>query len=191
MSTALMERPLSTRLKLIVVVMGIAVYGLVVFSDYITTEEISLSIFYLLPIGLMFWFIHPAAGGIMAILSALVWPVIHLFGWGGYPETDIPFWDAFVKLGFYVVFLIALSRIRKGIQKEKQINEELTHALREVKQLSGLLPICASCKKIRDDKGYWTILEAYIQDHSKAQFSHGICPDCVKKLYPEMDHSGP
>jgi hypothetical protein len=49
--------------------------------------------------------------------------------------------------------------------------------------LSGLIPICASCKKIRDDKGYWNQLETFIQQHSKAEFSHGICPDCMKKLY--------
>jgi hypothetical protein len=63
---------------------------------------------------------------------------------------------------------------------------ELQEALTMVKLLSGLLPICASCKKIRDDKGYWTQIESYIRDHSEAEFSHGICPDCLKKLYPEI-----
>jgi hypothetical protein len=56
----------------------------------------------------------------------------------------------------------------------------------QVKILSGLLPICASCKNIRDDKGYWNGLESYITDHSEAAFSHGICPECSKKLYPEI-----
>ncbi|GAB4547249.1 MAG: hypothetical protein Kow0063_41880 [Anaerolineae bacterium] len=51
--------------------------------------------------------------------------------------------------------------------------------------LSGLLPICASCKKIRDDEGYWHSVEVYIRDHSEADFSHGICPDCMQKLYPD------
>lgn len=63
---------------------------------------------------------------------------------------------------------------------------ELTEALSKVKKLSGMLPICASCKKIRDDKGYWNQIESYIGDHSEAEFSHGICPDCAKKLYPEF-----
>jgi len=65
-------------------------------------------------------------------------------------------------------------------------NAELQKALDEVKTLSGFIPICASCKNIRDDKGYWNQLEAYIQEHSDAKFSHGICPDCAKKLYPEI-----
>ncbi|GLH72290.1 hypothetical protein GETHLI_07920 [Geothrix limicola] len=63
-------------------------------------------------------------------------------------------------------------------------NAELTDALGRVKQLSGLLPICASCKKIRDDKGYWNQLEHYISEHSEVGFSHGICPDCIGTLYP-------
>ena len=58
--------------------------------------------------------------------------------------------------------------------------------VKEVKTLSGLLPICASCKNIRDDKGYWAQMEVYISDHSGAIFSHGICPDCAEKLYPEI-----
>jgi hypothetical protein len=55
-----------------------------------------------------------------------------------------------------------------------------------VKQLSGLLPICASCKKIRDDRGYWNQLEHYISDHSEADFTHGICPDCAEVMFPEV-----
>ena len=60
--------------------------------------------------------------------------------------------------------------------------KELRAALALVKQLSGLLPICASCKKIRDDKGYWQQIEAYIRDHSDAEFTHGMCPQCAKRL---------
>ena len=61
---------------------------------------------------------------------------------------------------------------------------ELTEALDKVKMLSGFLPICASCKKIRDDKGYWKQIEEYIREHSEAEFSHGICPECKDSLYP-------
>jgi hypothetical protein len=64
--------------------------------------------------------------------------------------------------------------------------EELEQALAEVKQLSGMLPICSHCKKIRDDQGYWKQLEEFISKHSDAQFSHGICPECLKLHYPEV-----
>ena len=61
---------------------------------------------------------------------------------------------------------------------------QLQDSLAKVKTLSGFLPICASCKNVRNDKGYWTQIEAYISDNSEAEFTHSICPDCMKKLYP-------
>lgn len=76
---------------------------------------------------------------------------------------------------------------RRQVENERErLISELQKALSEVKKLSGLLPICASCKNIRDDKGYWKQIESYISDRSEAEFSHGICPDCAKKLYPEF-----
>ncbi|MDG4476906.1 hypothetical protein [Thiovibrio frasassiensis] len=76
---------------------------------------------------------------------------------------------------------------RKQTEMEKeQLIAQLQQAMQEVKVLSGFLPICASCKKIRDDTGYWRQIEEYISKHSNALFSHGICPDCTKKLYPEF-----
>lgn len=76
---------------------------------------------------------------------------------------------------------------RKHAEEERErLIGQLQDALAEVKTLSGLLPLCASCKRIRDDKGYWQQIEAYIRDHSEAEFSHSVCPDCAKKLYPEV-----
>jgi len=69
-------------------------------------------------------------------------------------------------------------------------NRELENALSEVKTLRGLLPICASCKNIRDDKGYWNRIESYIGKHAEVQFSHGLCPDCAQKLYPDLFEEG-
>ncbi|NCA83393.1 MAG: hypothetical protein EOM72_11730 [Opitutae bacterium] len=71
-----------------------------------------------------------------------------------------------------------------ALEQETRLLQE---ALANVKVLRGLLPICASCKKIRDDKGYWNQLEGYIQENSDAEFSHGLCPDCVQTLYPDLD----
>ncbi|MBU1053948.1 MAG: PAS domain-containing protein [Proteobacteria bacterium] len=78
------------------------------------------------------------------------------------------------------------ERKRTEEQKDRLVSD-LQKALSEVKTLQGLIPICASCKKIRDDKGYWNQIESYIQDRSDAEFSHAICPECAKKLYPDMD----
>ncbi|MDY6954350.1 MAG: PAS domain-containing protein [Thermodesulfobacteriota bacterium] len=82
-------------------------------------------------------------------------------------------------------FLDITERKRAEEERERLILE-LQEALAKVKTLSGLLPICASCKKIRDDKGYWQQIEEYIQEHSDAEFSHSVCPECAKRLYPEI-----
>lgn len=72
-------------------------------------------------------------------------------------------------------------------QERERLIEKLQAAIIKARTLSGLLPICAACKKIRDDKGYWKRIEAFISEHSEAEFSHGICPDCARKLYPDLD----
>ena len=72
-------------------------------------------------------------------------------------------------------------------QKLNAVIEQLQQALNEVKILRGFLPICASCKKIKDDQGYLNQIEAYISSRTEAEFSHGICPDCARKLYPNLD----
>ncbi len=75
---------------------------------------------------------------------------------------------------------------RKNLEREREkLIADLREALANIKTLRGMLPICAACKKIRDDQGYWNQIESYIRDHSEAEFSHSICPDCAKKLYPE------
>lgn len=76
---------------------------------------------------------------------------------------------------------------RKLVEKDRErLIRELQDALSEIKTLSGLIPICASCRRVRDDKGYWSQIEAYIRDHSEVDFSHGLCPDCAKNYYAEL-----
>ena len=78
-----------------------------------------------------------------------------------------------------------LLNARKPKRKKKNLIVELKSALGEIKTLSRMLPICASCQKIRDDEGYWNKVADYISAHSTIEFSHGICPECAKKLYPK------
>lgn len=100
----------------------------------------------------------------------------------------------FLILVFYIYFLLATNKIyndywssitSNALLEQKTI--ELNKRIEEIKTLSGLLPICANCKKIRDDKGFWSQIEIYIRDHSEAEFTHGICPQCAKKLYPDIN----
>jgi FixJ family two-component response regulator len=76
---------------------------------------------------------------------------------------------------------------RKRAQEEReQLIDRLQEALANIKVLRGMLPICASCKKIRDDSGYWNQIESYIRAHADVEFSHGLCPDCTGRLYPDL-----
>ena len=96
-----------------------------------------------------------------------------------------PAWDE--ELGRIVRIYAAAQDITARRQAEAERESlilELQGALAQVRTLRGLLPICASCKRIRDDQGYWTAVEVYILEHSDAEFSHGLCPDCARKLYP-------
>ena len=99
-------------------------------------------------------------------------------------ELSISSWQVRGKI--YYTGIIRDSSQRKQIEAERnQLIKSLQDSLAKIKTLSGMLPICASCKNVRDDKGYWNQIETYIHNHSEAQFTHGICPECAKKLYPD------
>lgn len=101
--------------------------------------------------------------------------------------------DAKMATGFGELAAIALQHSRHLDERKQTENqrehmiEELKNALAEVKKLSGLLPICSICKRIRDDQGYWNQIEAYIQKNSEAEFSHSICKECAEKYYPDIN----
>ncbi len=73
------------------------------------------------------------------------------------------------------------------ITERKKVEEELKNALNDVRTLRGIVPICSHCKKIRDDQGYWNQVDIYVRDHTEAEFSHGICPNCLETFYPEFE----
>jgi len=100
--------------------------------------------------------------------------------------------DELIPVAIFLVCAISIFSIRRwnevrAVKNELlRKNKDLQKALDEIKRLRGILPICMECKKIRDDAGYWHPVELYIRDHSEAEFTHGICPDCMRKLYPDM-----
>lgn len=104
--------------------------------------------------------------------------VPYLFTGFKYTQEDV---DFLIGVG------IDISERVKVEQEKAKLIKKLEETLSELKTLSGLLPICASCKKIRDDKGYWNQIDSYIQEHSDATFSHSMCPQCSDKLYGDKD----
>jgi PAS domain S-box-containing protein len=100
-------------------------------------------------------------------------------------ELSLAAWRAAGEV-FFTLIVRDITERKRSEEEREQLILELQDALTQVKTLSGLLPICASCKKIRDDEGYWNQIETYIQEHSEAEFTHGICDECAKKLYPDI-----
>jgi PAS domain-containing protein len=96
-----------------------------------------------------------------------------------------PILDAAGELTHIIECGMDISTRRQAELERQAVLERLERALEQVKQLSGLLPICASCKQIRDPAGAWKQLEVYIRDHSEAEFSHTLCPACAERLYPK------
>jgi PAS domain S-box-containing protein len=101
-------------------------------------------------------------------------------------ELSIGTWQA-IEGTFYSGIIRDITERKRAEEERERLIRELQEAMAEIKVLDGLLPICATCKKIRDDKGYWKQLEDYISDHSKATFTHGICADCARKIHPDWD----
>jgi len=113
-------------------------------------------------------------------------------GWETNPPRITYYRVVAMAVGLVILSLLFIQQREMNSRKKaeegrKELIKELKGALSEVKQLSGLLPICSNCKKIRDDKGYWNQIESYIQERSDAEFSHSICKECAKKLYPDLD----
>lgn len=136
------------------------------------------------------WSDSPTAhAGIFAYLGyPIFWPDGEVFGticavdirenrWGPHAEKLLRTFKEAIEA--HLVLVIALDELNDK-------NEELNRCIGEVKMLQGLLPICTYCKKIRDENGCWNHIETYIRDHSGADFSHSICPDCGKRLYPDL-----
>ncbi len=91
---------------------------------------------------------------------------------------------------FAVLTVFMNRRTRQLRQRQEELQQAVAEAQASVKTLRGMIPICASCKSIRDDRGAWTMMEAYVQRHSEAEFSHGMCPACAKRLFPDIHTTG-
>jgi hypothetical protein len=152
----------------------------------LTHLALSLSVFYLIPIALVVWYVGRTAGIVVAGLCAIVWLLVDIFSDMSLPTTFLPYWQAVMRLAFFLIVVFLLDARQRAVRDRDRLIEELLVALGNVKTLRGLLPICASCKKVRDDKGYWSQIEKYVREHSEAAFSHSLCPECEKKLYPDM-----
>jgi len=162
------------------------------FIDYYTGWELGFFVFYFFPILFCAWYTNFAVAAALSVFAAFVWFLADFSLPHHYSSIAYAFWNGFIRLFAFSLIAYFASKTRILLIHEQKVSADLRDAMGQIRSLKGLLPICASCKKIRNDKGYWEQIEGYIRDHSDAEFTHGLCEECARKLYPEaFKGSGP
>lgn len=156
--------------------------ALIGWLDYITGSELSFFIFYFLPITLVAWFISRGPAMLVACLCTSEWFLVEQLTVSHGSGLGFHVWNASIRGFTFLLIAILIARIRGALETEQRLNAVLTAQLQQVQ---GLLPICAWCKRIRNDHGYWEQVEEYFRNSTGIEFTHGICPECRKKFHSE------
>jgi hypothetical protein len=150
---------------------------------------VAVGILYIVPVLLSMWAPDRLSTFVLAAVASLL--IVAGYLWSP-PGPSV--WQSVINraLSLLAVWVTAVLIVQRRIleQRREKAVQARARALDEVKVLRGFLPICSNCKRIRDDDGYWKQVEAYIADHSEAQFSHSICTECAMKLYPDLYADG-
>ena len=144
--------------------------------DFFTGKHIEFPIVYALPVGMAAWGLKKSSAILLSALLPLARMAFHI-PWHETQSLNIVLINYPIIMAALLLYAFLIARVSRQ-----------THELeKEVNQLEGILPICASCKRIRNESGVYEQLERYITSHSQASFSHGLCPECAKKLYPDFN----
>ncbi len=154
--------------------------------DRLTGVELGFFIFYLIPISILAWHIGRFSAVLMSAASGLIWAWANLEMLQQYSSPFFGFWHAFIRFLSFLAMAVSLSRIKADLDRQMKLNADLSKALAEVKELKGLLAICSSCRRVRDDQGHWQPVEAYLHTHTDVEVSRSLCPECAQKLYPHL-----
>jgi hypothetical protein len=157
--------------------------------DYVTGHGVVLTLLYLIPISVATWVVHPRLGVVLSFTAATISSGLTLTAWlaGQTPlRLQAHLWNSLFEFVLFLGFTLTLSELRAHLGEERRAKREAEEALAMVKKLTSLLPMCASCKKVRDDAGIWEPFDAYLLHHTDTQVTHGLCPGCLIELYPEQ-----
>ena len=153
--------------------------------DWISGQELGLFVFFFIPVTMAAWQLGILGTVAASIFCATIWYAADFFDYHNYSSNFIAFWNTMIRLVAFVTVGWAFSQIRGLLQSEKQKGDTLRQTMAELKLLKGFLPICAQCKRIRDEGGRWQVLETYISSRTDAAFTHGLCPDCAREILAE------
>lgn len=155
--------------------------------DWQSGYELQFFVFYFLPVAAVASSCGSARTWLIVGLSSITWFMADWTSGHQYSCILYPIWNTAIRVVSFSILAYTILRITALLERERKISADLQKALAEVKTLKGLLPVCAWCKKIRNDKGYWLQLEEYIEKNSDAQFTHGVCQACADKI---LKHNG-
>ena len=153
--------------------------------DWLTGYELDFFVFYFIPVSVGAWFVGLGFSVVLSVFSALVWYAADMLAGHVYSTSANAVWNTIVLLAGLLAMGWFVSRMRLAHEGERNAAAALRQALSEVKVLEAVLPICAQCKKIRNEQGEWQRLESYMGQHTNSQFSHGYCPECARKVLEE------
>jgi hypothetical protein len=171
--------------------LALIILGAIGWFDYATGPDLHVFAFYFLPVWLIAWHVGLRSGAYMALLAAGTWFMADHASGHFYSSPGIVGWNALMEFAACIVVAGIASVVRTQLSAQEKLNAELFATMAEIKRLEGLLPICSACKQIRNERGEWELMEKYITTHSEAQFSHSVCPECARKLYPQyLDEPG-
>jgi hypothetical protein len=167
------------------IIAGLLLTMVIGYIDYVTGYEFRMELFYLLPISYVTWFVGQRVGILFSMLSIITIVYSDIMAGKKYTSFTIEFWNMAIYFVFYVMVTLLL-KLRISLQQRENLIEELDSALRQNDELIGMLPVCASCKKFRDDGEYRQKVESYIGKFTKAELSRSLCKECATKLYPGL-----
>jgi hypothetical protein len=153
--------------------------------DWRTGYELSLFVFYFVPVSISAWHLGFVGAISLSLLSAGVWFGADILTGHTYTTSVYAVWNTLVRLVSFLAIGWSAARIKLLLDRERTATVSLRRSLSEIKVLETFLPICAQCKKIRNQEGRWQQLEVYIGQHSNTQFSHSYCPECARKIISE------
>jgi len=181
--------PPNPRIQFLSILASLALWGRLAWLDLATGTRIRLGPIYALPVMLASWNLGGRWGVAAALFSAFLWHGIQVIV---LHESGITFyrsWDMANGVLSFLAIAYAVLWAKRILLRVEEANVQLRDALEQVRTLEGLLPICAWCRKVRDDRGIWERIETYVTKHSNATWTHGICPDCAGKVRTETRHS--
>ncbi len=178
-TSALPSRPLREFTFCLMAVAGIG------YVDYLTGFEIVVFSFYLLPIRFASVRLHLVGGIAVSLAAVLAWSVSDYCVGHHYPNGFVAVWNSLMRFASFLVVAWLSARNAQLFAEERAVAAKLRQAMSEIRLLEGLLPICANCKKIRDEKNEWNQIERYIMQRTDAQFTHSICPGCAAQWAKE------